>query len=462
MNRQNRVMSQLKDIGYGAVVFVATLFLASMVSVASAADEDLEDLKRKISDQEASMKALRIKVQQLQSAQAEQQAESAGGPPGSLKIPGTNTSIKFGGWVKGTLIHDTQARSDDFVSFNAIPLDDEPDAEREGHTRFHARESRFNVMTLTPFGKGQKVKTFLEMDFFGGGGGPGEFADAEQRVSNSFSPRLRQAFGELSFGANSVLIGQTWTNFMSPKLITDRVDFSSPPGSHFVRQAQLRYTRDLGRGNTLSVAIENPESELNGDNIIVGPPRNPNQESDEFPDFTARWQTSGKWGLAYLSGVLRQHRIDDGQGFEADATGWGIGTGLRANVFGRDTLKLQLAGGEGIGRYIKELDGQGATFNAVQNDLEATPAYGGVVGYTRKWSERWRSNLIYGHVEIDNEDIASVDGANKKLQSVHINTFFSPYKNVDLGLEYVYARREIESGREGKLGRITFGGKFRF
>lgn len=386
-------------------------------------------------------------------------------PPGSIEIPGTKTSIKFGGWMKLTFLHDTKARSDDFISYNEIPLDGTSNAERTGHTRLHARESRFNMMTLTPYDGGRKIKTFLEFDFFGGGG-PDEFA-AEQRVSNSYSPRLRQAFGELTFGAHKWLFGQTWTNFMHPALITDRVDFSSPPGSHFIRQAQIRYTYAPQGGAEFSIALENPESELNGDGISGGPPFNPDQENDKVPDVTARWQTRGKWGLLYVSAVLRQHSLEDRSVptniIEETATAGGIGFGLRAKVFGKDIVRLQLAGGDGMGRYIKELDGQGATFNAATGDLEATSEVGGIIGYTRSWNPRWRTNLIFGFADVDNEPIASVAGANERLTSIHLNTFYSPFKNVDLGLEYAYGKREIETGleTEGEVGRISFGAKIR-
>lgn len=390
-------------------------------------------------------------------------AVSHAAPP--IEIPGTKTSIKFGGWIKLTYIHDTKARSEDFISYNAIPLDGTPNAERTGHTRLHARESRFNMMTLTPYDGGRKIKTFLEFDFFGGSGGPDEFASAEQRVGNSHSPRLRHAYGELTFGEHKWLFGQTWTNFMHPALITDRVDFSSPPGSHFIRQAQIRYTFASKGGSEYSVALENPESELNGDGISGGPPFNPDQENDKVPDVTARWQTKGKWGLMYVSAVLRQHSLDDrdpANTVKETATAGGIGFGLRAKVFGKDIVRLQLAGGDGMGRYIKELDGQGATFNAATGKLEATPVVGGIIGYTRSWNPRWRSNLIYGYAEVDNESIASVAGANEQLTSSHINTFYSPFKNVDLGLEYAYGKREVENGQEGEVGRISFGAKIRF
>src|SRR5258708_5811279 len=178
----------------------------------------LEDLQRQVTDLQNRLKDLerqqqhetqerQAKQQQLEKEQAEvkEQASSGffakGSFPGSYKIPGTNTSLRLGGYAKLDIIHDLNAPQGDFVSFPSIPLAGTVAARRQGDTRLDARQSRFNIETRTPTAYGT-AKTLIEGDLEGVGGN--EFA------SNSTTFRLRHAYG----GLGPLLAGQTWSNFM--------------------------------------------------------------------------------------------------------------------------------------------------------------------------------------------------------------------------------------------------------
>lgn len=459
---RDRWCSAFPAVGIGrAGTALAAIVLCSPLATVSASEVSEQKLERRLQQQEATVEEMRTQLEALREQREADAERSKPEMPGGVRIFGTDTTIKIGGYLKGTLIHDIDARSDDFITFSQIPLDGSPRAEQNDHTRLHARESRFNIATRTPLQNGFTFSTFVEVDFFGGG--PAEFASAEQRITNSHSPRLRQAVGRLSWDDNEVLAGQTWTTFMHPAMLTDQIDFSQPPGAHFIRQPMFRYSRDLGQGAGFAVSIENPESELNGDGISGGPPFNPAQENDRIPDLLARYTTSGSWGLGYISGVLREHRADDGVDLDESVIGWGVGVGLRTRgLYDGDVLRVRAGGGEGIGRYIKELAGQGATLNVAKGDLEAIPGWGGSIGYTRQWSPEWRSNLIAGYTEVDNEDITSVQQTNKQIYSGHINLFYSPLPSVDLGVEFVHGNREVESGDDGTVNRLLLGGRFNF
>lgn len=67
-----------------------------------------------------------------------------------------------------------------------------------------------------------------------------------------------RAYGELG----AVLAGQYWTLFMPLESYPGTVDFQGPAGIPFMRQAQLRFTADLGDGLTLAGSLEN--SDFNG------------------------------------------------------------------------------------------------------------------------------------------------------------------------------------------------------
>ncbi len=53
-------------------------------------------------------------------------------------------------------------------------------------------------------------------------------------------------------------------------------------------------------------------------------------------------------------------------------------------------------------------------------------------------------------------------GATKSVQSVHLNVIYSPLPKVDVGVEYMRGKREVESGADGNLDRLQFMVKYSF
>ena len=119
----------------------------------------------------------------------------------------------------------------------------------DGETYFdmHAKESRINFKTTHNLDNGAKMTTFVEMDFLASGKG-------NERVSNSYSPRLRHAF----FTYNKWLFGQTWMTFFNVGALPENLDFVGPAESTiFGRQTMVRYT-----SGSWQFAAENPETTI--------------------------------------------------------------------------------------------------------------------------------------------------------------------------------------------------------
>jgi hypothetical protein len=51
---------------------------------------------------------------------------------------------------------------------------------------------------------------------------------------------------------------------------------------------------------------------------------------------------------------------------------------------------------------------------------------------------------------------------NKSAESAHVNLIWSPLAQTNFGVEYIFARREIEDGQTGKLNRLQVGGQYLF
>jgi hypothetical protein len=181
--------------------------------------------------------------------------KAAGNPafPGSFLIPGTNTYLRIGGYVKLDLIDDSGKNPGDFVLWGKIPTTaDGVQNNRPGEVRLQGRQSRFDIETHTPTAWGD-LKTYIEGDFFGDSGA------ASDVVTNPSTFALRHAYGELGH----FLAGQTWSLAMDLDSAPETLDFGGPAGFVFVRQASIRWTQPLGPV-TVAGSIENPEGDYVG------------------------------------------------------------------------------------------------------------------------------------------------------------------------------------------------------
>jgi regulator of replication initiation timing len=144
-----------------------------------------------------------------------------------FQVPGTDTRIKLGGYVKVDAIHDFNmsrtGSGEDFGLYSAIPLDNSDEDEKGSNTRIHARQTRLNMTATTPTEYGD-LKLFVEGDFFGGGG--------SQTSTNANGFALRHAYGELG----GFLVGQTWSNYMDLPAYPESLDFQGVSGNTLLRQ----------------------------------------------------------------------------------------------------------------------------------------------------------------------------------------------------------------------------------
>src|SRR5438552_15624688 len=159
---------------------------------------------------------------------------------GSFKLPGSDTSVTLGGYVKFDAIWSDKSAGVDSVgdqqlNINLVPVGPAAGQHKKDQVTFHARQTRLSLGTSTPTAYGD-MTTYIEGDFFG--------ADGNESVTNSNGLRIRHAYGSLgNFSA-----GQTWTNFFNEQTYAETLDFGGPVGEIFIRQAQVRWTQQFAGG----------------------------------------------------------------------------------------------------------------------------------------------------------------------------------------------------------------------
>jgi len=372
-------------------------------------------------------------------AAAQANAVTGGDIPGSFKLPGSDTSVRIGGYVKLDALFNSRSagansQGDQLLVPGLIPVGPGAGDNESNQLTMHARQSRLNVTTSTPTGYGP-LTTFIEGDFFG--------ADGNQVVSNSHNFRLRHAFGTIgNFGA-----GQFWTNFLNTSAFTDTLDFGGPAAQIFIRQSQVRWTQKFG-GGEWAVSAENPESSLvSAAGATVLP------DDDRYPDLIARVN----FGRYAISAMARNIRIDTPT---ANEDKWGGALFVSGRIpVGRDDFRFGVYGGNAIGRYTAGFNVDGVL--DASGGLSLPEVIGGFAAYRHLWRPDLRSSLVLSASSASNPS-GTPGAVNKENASAHLNLIWSPAKPVDLGVEYIYAERTIENGDSGTLNRVQFSATYNF
>ena len=369
-----------------------------------------------------------------------------------------NTQIRLGGYIKllasSTRYSDgevtTNSLGRDFYLPQTIPTGGQPSV---SDTDFTAKQSRF-WLNLDSTVAGKTVKGYLEFDFQTSPGTQGS-----QRTTNGYNPALRRAYMQI----DRWTFGQDWTTFQYTGALPESTDYvGGAEGTVFVRQPLIRYSAPLGGGATLHLSAENPES---GTASLASPTLVENGD-DQLPDFAARLAWAGKRGELSLAGLARQVRAES-LGNSAEAGGYGVSLGgkLFLNDAKSGDARVMVTYGRNIGRYVGLNFAPDAILLTATNKLSSVNVFA-VIGALRvPLADGVRANLMGSFQNVDYADaLAKTDIAtfNKKAWSAAANLFYSPVKNIDLGVEYRHGERELVNGADGTTNRIDVVAKYSF
>lgn len=225
----------------------------------------------------------------------------------------------------------------------------------------------------------------------------------------------------------------------------ETVDFNGHGAFVANRVPMIRYALPVGKG-TLSVSLENPQSvaigtDINSDgneSLTVG------RRYDRVPAATASFTMPFAMGHVNVRGVGFEYQSDDGEGNQDSKVAWGAGVSGSLKLGGATTLVASFQGGDGIGMY-----GWGSLFQGagvIGDEIQTWTAYSYHVGLAHTWSPKVRSNIAWAQDFFQGDDeLEAFFGtfANETISALYVNTFFTPVKNFDLGLEYGFGQRKI-------------------
>ena len=359
--------------------------------------------------------------------------------PGSFSLFGSKTRFAIGGFAQFDMLYDTDAIATrcEFVTSSIATDGGTPAGGADGQTSFCVNATRLTFESRTPTKLGQ-LKTFVSLDLFGD--------------PNTPSPRMRQAYGELSgaLWGGDLLMGQAWGTFVDLEAWPDIVDFEGPDSAIAVRQPMVRWSKGVSADVDLQVAAEQP-----GGGAIEGA-----DALTRWPDLVGavRWTHGG--GHLRGAGLVRNIRASANDNPAESAVGWGLAGSGKVMLLAKNDLVFEASYGEGIGGYYN--DGPpNAVYDPANSSLELLPLFAYYVGVEHTWSQTLSSALLYAALQVEN--LASEpDDAFHKSAYFSLNLIWRPDTPLLFGVEFLRGGRRDKDGSEGTDNRIQFTSQFSF
>jgi hypothetical protein len=331
-------------------------------------------------------------------------AQAAPSPPAVAEgkrggFLGTGIDLTIGGYIEAASIYRTRNETADISSnFNtAIPFPNSPNYHLS-ELRFSAHQSRLSLLGQGKVDPDTALAAYFETDF------QSAATTSNSIESNSYTPRLRQAYATLDrsdLGLH-LLGGQTYSLLtlfkedMTPRQedIPLTIDGQYVVGFTWTRNPQFRVVQDLDKSASVGFSLESPQALIfNGPNapLVATTVSNPGgnllnplaqYSTDIAPDMVAKIAFEPGWGHYELYGIGRTFRS---RAAFANRTIWGGGGGAGAIlplVPKQLDLQADFLYGDGIGRYgVSQLPDVAIRPNGILAPVPELQALVGLVGH---------------------------------------------------------------------------------
>ena len=351
---------------------------------------------------------------------------------GFYYMPGTDTCIKFGGYLRADAI--LGGAGDYGFNQSSSGANGGSNNRLQNYYSTRARMD-FNVDTRTATEYGV-VRTYADMIFSYDtnnvtGSNPGTFG------TNSASLGLYHAFIQFAgftMGRTVSIFDAPWNSYPSggPDTI--------PGGSNHVTGInQFAYTADFGQGITGSIALEEPTTQSNGQGnlwnvsaanaatFVQGTYGNNGWGGTRSPDIVGAIRVDQAWGLAQFSAAAHDlhpgyYGTTEPTGHPSDKWGWavmgslsikniptGAGDTINLNAVYTDGMSREnfqvlfpqsffMYSGTGVAGAYQSVGFAGISdgvFSTAGGGIETTKSWGFRGAYTHNWNPYWAS-AIYG------------------------------------------------------------------
>jgi hypothetical protein len=404
---------------------------------------------------------------------------------GFYYIPGTDTCIKIGGYVRAEWNYQAANSFKPFLVYNP----DNPSLDRYNE-RTRAGIT-VDVRSQTAYGTLRAYAVIMPTFSNDGattGGSPyanaGDFAVAQFIQFAGFTFGKTASF--FDFDTNPYTNATVWWG-------------SAQAGNG---QNVFAYTAQFGNGFSASLSAEDPSSRrssITGGNIAAATSA---YGGRRWPDVVANLRIDQAWGSAQVMGAIHDtYGTTVTPGVDTSDTGWAIGAGLRINLpmIGRgDYVIGQVNYSEGATNYVMSQaaaggltanlgEGYSAAGNATRSavgyvfdavnvggaatNLDLTKGWSFTAGFEHVWNPQWKTSLYGSYGEFNYSTAASAvisslltgfaatgsTSADWSMWQIGSRTVWTPVANLDLSVDVLYTK--VNTGFEGSSATAT--GTFR-
>ncbi len=422
---------------------------------------------------------------------------------GYYYIPGTDTCIKLGGYVRAEAYHNNVGGH---YADRGSPTGGDGSFTRGSST--FGMQARFrltaDVRTQTEYGTLRSYFAF----------GVNALNTAGQSTAGVTTNSVSMERAFIQFAGFTVGRSDTFFAFYNGAaygLVPMFLDGGSGPAGQNV----FAYTWQFGNGLSASLSLEDsgsrikPIIDLDQTNLFGTTDRS----GIQVPDIVGNIRIDQAWGSAQVMGGLAKVRgtYYDGNGVNCtgnnttcnnpgDEWGWGVGAGLTLKMpwDSKDTLSGVIAYAKGATGFVSFANGQnfihkqgiatGVMADAVFADpntlagygggLELTEAWGGTVAFEHYWTPSLRTSWVFGYMSVEYSDTAKqliarggCSGASGRftagtltncdpdysLWRVASRTMWNPVQNLDIGVEVAYSQVDTAFAGTGRFSGTTPG-----
>ena len=166
----------------------------------------------------------------------------------------------------------------------------------------------------------------------------------------------------------------------------------------------------------------------------------------------ARLRWTGPNGNVQFAGISRDLGFQPTGGPVKTDNAWGLNFSQVAALTPKNKIYWQINYGDGIASLLGGLP----DITPTGPDTAALLGYfGWMVGTTRQWNNKLSSNLTFAESHFQNTSGQLPTDINN-LTYLAANMIWTPLERVNVGVEYLYGKREDISGASGLANRVQF------
>jgi hypothetical protein len=169
------------------------------------------------------------------------------------------------------------------------------------------------------------------------------------------------------------------------------------------------------------------------------------------PDFVARLRRNNSRGNFQIAGIARRLGFQETGKPVESGNAWGLNFSQVAELNPENKFYWQINYGDGIASFLGLPD----ITPTGPDSFDLLGYFGWMAGATHEWNDKLSSNLTFAESHFQNT-AGQPAGDINNLTYLATNLIWEPQDGLQIGLEYLYGKRENINGDSGLANRIQF------